>query len=89
MKRLIKKDGLYLCTEWWSQDGCDEVVVDLKNAGYEAEYKELDDSYMLYYPNIKEADEIVASAFGIDTMEEFCPYGVGWLYNTVIEGETI
>ena len=83
---LIKKKGFYITCDWYSDSGGEYLVEELKLAGFESKYKyehwnerdgEFDGGY-IYYPNVKEADEIVCGVTGADYMSDF----KDWEYKT-------
>ena len=83
---LIKKKGFYITCDWYSDSGGKYLVEELKLAGFESKYKyehwnerdgEFDNGY-IYYPNVKEADEIVCGVTGADYMSDF----KDWEYKT-------
>ena len=86
MTPLIKKKGFYITCDWYSDSGGEYLVEELKLAGFESKYKyehwnerdgEFDNGY-IYYPNVKEADEIVCGVTGADYMSDF----KDWEYKT-------
>ena len=86
---LIKKKGYYITCDWYSDTGGKYLLEELRSAGFESEYKYVDwnkevdkfDGGNIYYPNVKEADEIVCSTLGVDMMSD----SKDWKYKTKAE----
>ena len=86
MIHLIKKKGFYITCDWYSDSGGKYLIEELRSAGFEAEYKyeywnkevEKFDGGSIYYPNVKEADEIVCGVTGAEYMAAF----KDWEYKT-------